>query len=887
MRQDRCNGKDGGVLALYRDHLQVKHIETGFNLTNDTSKNSYELLCIDFYDGNYPIRFVCVYIPPVSTLNSTTVENLCATLLKLNSLTKPVIFLGDFNLPHIDWTIPISKSNLAHDIFLDFYLNNNLTQQVNEPTHIKGNILDLVLCNAISKTLVLSTAILNLLCTTCDHNIISFKVLLKNKFTSKPKLTYTDYKNANFTLISNYLSSINWFSLLSSDNNLQNNYDNFIFHLNSCINSYVPVKFINKNKGLRKPKQISTLLKQKLKLYKKLKSDKSIKTTYKEKSIEYDRAVNAWFNKIENEICKNPHQKSFFNYVNKKLKTTSNIPPLYNKSNTLVFSDLDKANLLNSYFQQVFTTDNGINPAIPARNTLKMQNFKISCEDVFHAVQNQKGKISRTPEGIPTFFIKRIIASIINPLTLLFNYSIQSSKVSSQWKKAFVIPIYKKGDRSNPSNYRPISLTSSFCRIFEYILFDKILFHLSFNNLITPYQFGFLPGRSSSSQLLSCLHDWYKSLSDNKLTNVIYMDISKAFDSVSHLKLLKVLSSYGINTNILNWIQNFLSGRTQQVALGNELSSSLSVISGVPQGSVLGPLLFLIYINDLTASTSNDFTGGISLFADDTKVYSTNIIELQNSLHSISSWLNKFQLDLAPKKCFNLQIGKTRKENNNCNNTIFINNVKITTKQVIKDLGVFISYNLKWEYHINYIVKIASSYSYLIFKSFNTSNIWILIKLYKTYVRSKLEYNTVVWSPYLLKDINKIEKIQKRFTKLACCRCLIRFSNYKDRLTKLNLKSLQHRRLIFDLILLYKIINNLSDLNFHDYFKFKNSNYILRSHNLQIEAIYSFKTKQLGSSYFNRVVNPWNSLPVDIVNSFTLTVFKFKINRHDVSNLLH
>ena len=295
----------------------------------------------------------------------------------------------------------------------------------------------------------------------------------------------------------------------------------------------------------------------------------------------------------------------------------------------------------------------------------------------------------------------------------------------------------------------------------------------------------------------------------------------------------------------------------------------------------------MIYINDLTASTSNDFTGGISLFADDTKVYSTNIIELQNSLHSISSWLNKFQLDLAPKKCFNLQIGKSRKENNNCNNTIFINNVKITTKQVIKDLGVFISYNLKWEYHINYIVKIASSYSYLIFKSFNTSNIWILIKLYKTYVRSKLEYNTVVWSPYLLKDINKIEKIQKRFTKLACCRCLIRFSNYKDRLTKLNLKSLQHRRLIFDLILLYKIINNLSDLNFHDYFKFKNSNYILRSHNLQIEAIYSFKTKQLGSSYFNRVVNPWNSLPVDIVNSLNLTVFKSRINRHDVSNLLH
>ena len=132
------------------------------------------------------------------------------------------------------------------------------------------------------------------------------------------------------------------------------------------------------------------------------------------------------------------------------------------------------------------------------------------------------------------------------------------------------------------------------------------------------------------------------------------MNISKAFHSVSHLKLLKVLSSYGINTNVLNWIQSFLSGRTQQVALGNELSSSLSVVSGVPQGSVLGPLLFLIYINDLPASTSNDFTGGISLFDDGTKVYSTDFIELQNSFHSFSYWLNRYQLDLAPKKCFNL-----------------------------------------------------------------------------------------------------------------------------------------------------------------------------------------------------------------------------------------
>ena len=442
--------------------------------------------------------------------------------------------------------------------------------------------------------------------------------------------------------------------------------------------------------------------------------------------------------------------------------------------------------------------------------------------------------------------------------------------------------MFKKGNRSKADNYRPISLTSSFCRIFESIIFKKIFKHLQSNHLLTPNQFGFLPRRSACSQLLTCLHQWLISYSSNLTANVIYTDFSKAFDSVSHTKLLEVLISYGINETLVSWLSNFLHNRQQQVAIGEALSSPLSIHSGVPQGSVIGPLLFTIYINDIIdCSTSLQNTGNIMLFADDTKLYSTNTIHLQSTLDSLSKWTESRQLKLAPHKCHTLQICKPSKRSPS--QPFSINNTFLPSIDIVKDLGIYISSNLEWTEHTSFIYNQASLISYQILKTFKTNKIHILHKLYITYVRPKVEHDTPVWSPWLKKNIIMIESIQRSFTRRAFLRSGKSFSSYNDRLSQLNLKSLQYRRIVFDLILMYKIINDLSDLKFNDFFVFRSIPYTFRGNNKKIDTIHQIKNSHWTNSFFSRIISIWNSLPSDIASSCSLQKFKSKLKQFDLT----
>ncbi len=376
-----------------------------------------------------------------------------------------------------------------------------------------------------------------------------------------------------------------------------------------------------------------------------------------------------------------------------------------------------------------------------------------------------KDKISRSPEGIPSFFIKRTAYSLLTPLTFIFNSTLKTHIVPEQWKSSIIVPIFKKGDRSNPLNYRPIALTSSFSRLFESILHNKISDYLFTYSLVSPHQYGFIHNRSSSDQLLVCIYQWLTSIFKGSNIHVIYTDIAKAFDTVSHKKLIHVIQSYGINLDIIQWFQNFLYNRVQCVCIGSSVSDSLPVHSGVPQGSVIGPLTFILYINHITSCVDSlTDVRGIMLFADDTKLFDTDPNSLQLSLNNTVSWLKAHQLNIAPNKCNSICLHKPRSQ---CVPPSFtINDKTINYTSLIKDLGIFISEDLTWESHINRIVKKASLKTYQILKCFKTKNIWILRKLFVTYVRPQLEFNTSVWSPHLIKNITLIESVQKRYTKI-------------------------------------------------------------------------------------------------------------------------
>ena len=472
--------------------------------------------------------------------------------------------------------------------------------------------------------------------------------------------------------------------------------------------------------------------------------------------------------------------------------------------------------------------------------------------------------------------------SILSFLVILFNAFLNCNFVPNQWKAALVVPVFKKGDRSKPNNYRPISLTSCFSRLFELILYKKILEYFLTNNLFSSNQFGFLPNKSTCSQLLSCYYDWCRNFSEKISTQVVYTDIQKAFDSVSHSKLMLILKSYGINIFVLNWIKNFLSNRSQQVIVGSQLSSPCKIASGVPQGSIIGPLLFLIFINPINScSTPLGSSGSLTLFADDAKVYGTDPNKLQSSLDELSIWLKNHQLTLATHKCAVLHIYKPLSSP-----SLYLNNSAISSVDNMKDLGIVISQDLKWASHVDHVYKNARKSSFFIIKFAKTKNIWTLLLLYKIYVRSKLEYSTPLWSPSFDKDIVKIEKVQRDFTRIAFKKCGIPYTSYEDRLYKVNLKSLQYRRIFFDIIFMYKILNGLSGLDFNQYFIRRQTPHNLRSNDIKIEPLIRFKDNTWHYSFFNRGPIFWNSIPESLTKIRDLSEFKQKLHNTDLSNLL-
>ncbi|MCP4476281.1 MAG: reverse transcriptase family protein [Gammaproteobacteria bacterium] len=393
----------------------------------------------------------------------------------------------------------------------------------------------------------------------------------------------------------------------------------------------------------------------------------------------------------------------------------------------------EKSDLLSVYFSSVFTLDNGtplnINHVCPP----SVNRVDFSPLSVFKALCKLKGKRSLGPEGIPSLFFKKLAAPLAFPLSLIMQHSLVTGSLPNLWKTAVVIPIFKnKGSRSDFHNYRPISLTSPASKSAENIIREALVKHLSDHRLISQAQHGFLAKRSTVTQLLLCLNEWSKAIDAGKGVDVAYLDIAKAFDSVPHAKLLEKLVAYGIHGNLLAFIKDFLD-RTQRVKIENSFSGEMKVTSGVPQGSVLGPILFLIYINDLPSVISNS---GIYIFADDTKIsFSvqnlTDKAKLVVDLESVFDWATSNQLLVALEKCFMLHIGRSNPKFN-----YNIKGVQIESSDSVRDLGVIMSANMQFSQHCNTVAKKAHIRANMIHRSFETKCPKFLRNLFATYVLS-------------------------------------------------------------------------------------------------------------------------------------------------------
>ena len=325
----------------------------------------------------------------------------------------------------------------------------------------------------------------------------------------------------------------------------------------------------------------------------------------------------------------------------------------------------------------------------------------------------------------------------------------------------------------------------------ESIIRNHIEKYMKQNKLFSERQYGFISGRSTSLQLLTVLEEWTKVLDMGYTVDCIYMNYKKAFDTVPHRRLLGKLNSYGFTEQLMGWMTSFLTGRVQKVSINNNHSKWKQVESGIPQGSVLGPILFVIYINDLPDIVSSK----AFLFADDIKIYRVKTREddnkeLQKDLNLLSDWSETWLLKFHQDKCKHMKI--TCNENEENNPSYDLHNKKNQKVEEEKDIGVTIDSHLTFEKHISEKIAKADSMAYLIRRTFDYLNADISVPLYKALVRSHLDFANSVWAPNKIEHIEEIEKVQKRATKWLPGMFQL---NYGERLKAFKLPTLAYRRL--------------------------------------------------------------------------------------------
>ena len=881
---DRNTRPGGGVCLLIKNNCKFSTCQ----VTLPPEFMGLEILAVDLKDMSnsnvLPLRLAVAYRPP--DFDRKENDLFFSALDYLAKDSGRLCITGDLNLPDFEWELFLHPdTSLYNAVALNLICSHGLTQFVKEPTRA-DRILDVVLCSD-----VLCCDRINCLppLGSSDHNIVSFMLAISLPVidTDRGLSLRPNFHRADWNSLLLYLSSVNWTSEFYTCASATDMWSKFTDIVNVGISLYVP-NFKSPTSAHTRcvyPVRIRKFYARKLaswKLYKTFRSPELL-VKYRKISKACSLAVTNFRNHFEENLVNNGNLGAFYKYVNNKLNGSNGIAPLQNKGGDLITSNADKAALLNSYFSSVFTVDNGrIDAAELPTLSLPTTPLSSPCftpAAVMKYIKLLKANSGGGPDGLPAVFFKNTADCISYPLAMLFNLSMQTADIPPVWKLASITPIFKKGSPSDPANYRPISLTCIACKIIEAGIKDSLLNHMHSSGLLNASQHGFLKNKSTTTQLLECCSDWNVALKSKKSVDVIYLDYAKAFDSVVHSKLIAKLLSYGLSIMLVEWINSFLVGRSQFVRIGSSISNYCDVLSGVPQGSVLGPILFIIYVNDIPRGRGIE----LKLFADDTKLYSVlqddsiSSADLQECLNSIYEWSTEWQLKLSPAKCTVMRIHSGRSSASQPN--YHIGGLRLPVVTSCTDLGVTYDERLSFSSHCSKVVVKASQRAKLILKCFTSRDSKLLMRAFCTFVRPLLEFSSTIWSPYTIVDINRIESVQRRFTKAINN---LSFSSYSERLLNLRVDSLQCRRIKADLILCYNLLHHRVETNFNKFFTLS-ENTQLRGNKFKLVKS-KFASVRDANFFANRVVNIWNALPDSIVTAGSISSFKHRLKSFDFSN---
>lgn len=811
--------RGGGVLTA----VDNKYTATEVKIPSLRSSVSYliDILVVRIAFGGAELYIISLYIPP-----NTPYQDYDAVLDLLSSLPYVLdgsaIVLGDFNIPQ--YTLHIDENFTNRQIFsFNAFLSITKYSQHNFNRNRNNRILDLILCR---RACIVGIADETFVPEDLHHPALHIEVSLglsknngKIKCSANASCLSYNFRRADYPQLYSALLNTDW-GYLDSCTDVSDSCNYFYNELYSVLDRFVPKS--NGTKMTSYPAwfngSIIRNLRSKSAYWRRYKKHGDLNAyaefsrlrTYIKK--ETDDAYKSYISRIESSIKHDPAK--LWSYV-RETKGSGGFPSEMSYDNEKLDSFQDISDAFACYFSQSFCSQSSVSDKSTSSHKGQGSNIdilEISEDSVKKALSRAKNKFTAGPDLIPAFLLRDCASVFTSPLTKLFNLCLKTCSFPHIWKYTKVCPVYKKGEKSNIKNYRPISIFSNFAKTFEMIIYDTI--YTDIKQYISCFQHGFVRDRSTVTNLMSITQSIAENIDNGAQVDVLYMDLSKAFDRIDHNLLLSKLENVGFSKHLLIFLKSYLSGRYQFVQVNGVRSANFLSTSGVPQGSILGPLLFVVFINDVVDTLGVDCL----LYADDLKIFLpvTSLQDchrLQEELDRVYDWCTENKLAINISKC---QVMSYTTKQHFINFDYSLDNTVLSRPTTLHDLGVIFDAKLSFVPHIEHVVNEACRlYGYIVRSCRDFSNIDTLRLLYCTYIRSKLEYSSAVWYPGYLTHRELLESVQRRFLKFLSFKAdgvypPVGFPNNKL-LQRFALSSLNDRHDCSLQVFLYKLINNEID----------------------------------------------------------------------------